>query len=327
MENNNSFKIGLCEVGDCESCLFSYCCSCCAIAQARTYVDNSPPIFNFCCMSHVTERWLIRSAYGIPGDACADCYTSFFCPCCAANQAYQTAKERGNPVDNGGRYANVSDFITPLPAPTATAKNYMYSCCCMPCAVGDMMERAVGMPWYLGCLCTNVPAARNVMRYQYRIKGNDVMEELAVPMAASFFTNMVQQCIPCAGCALWGAYAAVVTQLGLEAEARPALPATEPYLSGSSAPMLPPPNVLQQQQAVAPMQMAISYPPSQLQQQQGVHMGTIHSAPPPSAIQVYTHQQPIVGHAIPLSNMGRGEGRTSGYSQVSVAEPVKDHSY
>jgi hypothetical protein len=64
---------------------------------------------------------------------------------------------------------------------------------------------------------------------------------------------------------------------------------------------------------------------SQQQQQQGgaVHMGTIHNGPPPSAIQVYTHQQPIVGHAIPMSNSG-----PSGYSQVSQANPpTKDHFY
>lgn len=306
--NPGSFKIEICEVGECESCMFSYCCSCCAIAQARTYVDNSPPIYNFCCLNHVVERWLIRSAYNIPGDACADCYTSVFCPCCVANQAYQTAKDRGVPVDNGGRYANVNQFTIPIPPPTATVQNYMYSCCCMPCAIGDMMERAVGMPWYLGCCCTNVWAARNIMRYEYRIQGNDVLEEVVAPCGAHFVTNILQQCIPCAGCALWAAYATLITQLGLEAAAHPQ--SSGPYLSGSAAPVLPAPNVGGGVTTIAPIAMIHSN-----MTQQNVQMGTIHNGPPPSAIPVYTHREPIIGNAIPMSSTGG-----SGYGQL----PTKD---
>lgn len=230
-----------------------------------------------------------------------------------ANQAYQTAKDRGNPVNNGGRYANVNNFVTPIPPPTATVQNYLYSCFCMPCAVGDMLERAVGMPWYLGCLCTNVWAARNLMRYEYRVQGNDVLEEMVLPCGAHLVTNIVQQVVPCAACVLWGAYATLVTQMSLEAAAHP--PSSGAYMSGSSAPALPPPNAAGSV-PVTPIAMAHHSP---MATQQNVHMGTLHhGAPPPSAIQVYTHQQPIVGHAIPTG---------PGYGRVSTAEPVKDNQY
>jgi hypothetical protein len=161
------------------------------------------------------------------------------------------------------------------------------------------------------------------MRYQYRIEGNDVLEELAAPCGAHFVTNIVQQCVPCAGCILWAGYATLVTQLGLEATARP--PATGPYLSGSSAPMLPPPSAAGSVPvSVAPMAMitTASLPPQVTQQ--GVHMGTIHNGPPPSAIQVYTHEQPIVGHAISPISTG---ARAGGYGQVAMAEPMKQHEY
>jgi hypothetical protein len=299
---------------------------------------NSYYSFIFCTnlfiFQLILHRWLIRSAYSIPGDTCADCYTSVFCPCCeftrpliidvskitcfifvvrvslgVANQAYQTAKERGAPVDNGGRYTNVNQFVTPLPPPTATVQNYMYSCCCMPCAVGDIMERSVSMPWYLGCCCVNVWTARNLMRYQYRIQGNDVLEELAAPCGAHFVTNIVQQCVPCAGCVLWAAYATLVTQLGLESTAH--APSRGPYLSGSTAPALPPPGA---SGAVAVAPIAMIHSPMT---QQNVQMGTLSGPPPPSAIQVYTHNEPIVGHAVPMHT------GSSGYGRVSTEEPVK----
>jgi len=222
-----------------------------------------------------------------------------------ANQAYQTAKDRGMSVDNGGRYANVNQFNIPIPPPTATVQNYAYSCCCMPCAVGDMMERALGMPWYLGCCCTNVWAARNIMRYEYRVQGNDVLEEVVAPCGAHLLTNLVQQCIPCAGCVLWAGYAALVTQLRLEADGR--APSTGAYLSGSAAPTLPPPNAAGGV-TISPIAMAQTVPT-----QQNIQMGTIYNGPPPTAIPVYTRNQPNAGLAVPSST-------STGYGQL----PTKD---
>lgn len=283
-ETSNQFKIGLCEVGECESCLFSYCCSCCALAQARSFVDSSPPIFNFCCITQVTERWLIRSAYQIPGDACSDCYTTSFCPCCVANQAYQTAKDFGNPVTNGGRFANVHPFTTRLPPPEASVQEYAYSFCCTPCAIGNIMERSVGMPWYLGCCCVNVVSARNIMRYQYRLKGDDVMEELVAPCCAHIGTHMAAQVCPCAGCFLWAAYAAVTTQMSLESQGH--APSTVPYLSESHAPSLPPGG-----SGVVITPVAMIEQPTQQQ----VQIGKIEQYPP-SAVQIHASQPAVASN-------------------------------
>jgi hypothetical protein len=87
------------------------------------------------------SRWLIRSTYHIPGDASNDCLVACFCPCCSANQLYQTTALRGNPTPDGGAHHNLGDFRTQLGA--GDARSCLYSACCMPCAVGTMMETTV----------------------------------------------------------------------------------------------------------------------------------------------------------------------------------------
>jgi hypothetical protein len=151
------------------------------MAQSRSYMDGSSCLFNFFCVSPVANRlsisylnkcrgltwinrWMIRTAYDIQGDACngncfrtinfnifsddADCYVATFCPCCTANQLYQTTKERGQAVSNGGAVHNTDEFRTSLGA--GNFKDCLYSFFCMPCAVGSMMESGIGMPFYLG---------------------------------------------------------------------------------------------------------------------------------------------------------------------------------
>ena len=163
--------------------MFSWCCCPCALAQSRSNIDGSSCLFNFFCVSAVASRyitfvhalavhcsnyslsrWLIRTAYDIPGDACSgediegccyllnysssDCYLATFCPCCNANQLYQTTKERGVAVSDGGAIFNEGDFHTRVGA--GTYKDCLYSFFCMPCAVGSMLENGMGMPWYTG---------------------------------------------------------------------------------------------------------------------------------------------------------------------------------
>lgn len=100
----------------------------------------------------------------------------------------------------------------------------------MPCAVGDTLQRAIGMPWCLGCCCGSPILTRNLLRYQYRVQGNDLMEELALPCCAHAIVNW----IPLTGICLWGAYALLMAQLGVESQLRPA--ASGAYLSGAYAP-------------------------------------------------------------------------------------------
>lgn len=72
-----------------------------------------------------------------------DCLVSCFCPCCSANQLYQTTQLRGNPTPDGGSHHNRGEWKTQLG--TGNARSCLYSCCCMPCAVGTMMETAVSL--------------------------------------------------------------------------------------------------------------------------------------------------------------------------------------
>ena len=171
----------------------------------------------------------------------------------------------------------------------------------------------MGMPWYLGCCCTNVWASRNFLRYEYRIQGNDVLEEVIAPCGAHCVTNVVQHIIPCAGCFLWAAYAILVTQLGMEARAHPRNMGS--YLRGSSAPSLTQSNI-SDNVTIAPVHMmdGPTAPPTQ----HSIQMGSGPFRSPPTAIQVYTHNQPIIGHAIPNPTTGNG------YRPVSVGEPMKN---
>jgi hypothetical protein len=150
-------------------------------------------------------RWLLRSTYGIQSDVSEDCLASLLCPCCSANQLYQTSKARGNPTPDGGILHNTGVFKSELGS--GSASTCLYTFCCMPCAKGTMLEKSVssnnvptlcpywhsfyakwfqmGMPFIIGCCCVNVCATRNLLRYQYRIRGNDFLEDLVVPLSLS----------------------------------------------------------------------------------------------------------------------------------------------
>lgn len=185
---NPQFAIGLFEIGDCSSCLCSYICCPCALASARSHLDDSVYVFNIaclpcCCITPV--RWMIRTAYDIPGDAWGDCLRSVFCPCCTINQLLQTSYKRGNTSVSGGVAHNSRDFSFFF----GTCSNDLPTCCyttlCVPCATGASLQVATGMPYILGCCCVTPCGARNIIRYQYRLAGDDVLDELCAPLAAS----------------------------------------------------------------------------------------------------------------------------------------------
>ena len=78
MAGTTNCAISLFEIGDVGTCLYAYCCTPCALAEARTNLDGSSCCFNCLFLTSCPERWMIRSAYGIPaGDAFEDCYTVF----------------------------------------------------------------------------------------------------------------------------------------------------------------------------------------------------------------------------------------------------------
>jgi hypothetical protein len=125
------------------------------------------------------RRYMIRTAYGIPGDACSDCLIGSFCQPCSANQLYQTTKQYGNPTPDGGRSRNVKVWDTNTGS--NTCGNCILATFCLPCSIGASVEKATGMPCILGACCINICTARNIVRYQLRLKGDDVWEECCGP--------------------------------------------------------------------------------------------------------------------------------------------------
>jgi Cys-rich protein (TIGR01571 family) len=81
-----NWEIGLCEIGDPSLCLLSFIAPPCGAAVARHYLDQSPILFNICCLNPIAARWLIRTAYNINGDDVDDMCVGVFCPCCSINQ-------------------------------------------------------------------------------------------------------------------------------------------------------------------------------------------------------------------------------------------------
>ena len=172
----------------------------------------------FLCFFVFVCSWLVRNSYGIQGDACNDCWTAIFCPCCSANQLYQTTKQYGSISTDGGLIHNTGTWINNYGS--GTLHDCIYAFFCMPCSNGKILERSIGMPWYMGCLCTNACTARNLIRYQYRIAGNDVLEECAVPYALKFFGDITQSCIPFIWFIIYGIFVVGTMQQLKEVESR-----------------------------------------------------------------------------------------------------------
>jgi hypothetical protein len=101
-------------VGDYKICLFSFFMSPCAMAYARSQLDDSNIVFNLSCTCLPLNRWLVRTAYGINGDTMEDVVTSVLCFPCAVNQMLHTTIARGNPSTDGGMLQNFERWEVPL---------------------------------------------------------------------------------------------------------------------------------------------------------------------------------------------------------------------
>jgi hypothetical protein len=113
----------------------------------------------------------------------------------------------------------------------------MESCLCQQCAVGKIMSKSLGMPYYLACCCMNIFTARNVLRYHYRIQpafGSDLFDELLMPLLYG-----------CGGCLLCnpllclGLHVAMAIQIVREVDARPVAEGGR-YLVGFRPPLSAP---------------------------------------------------------------------------------------
>lgn len=139
-------------------------------------MDESDCTFTCCLFNPFVVRYLIRSAYNIPGSPMQDCAYTTFCTPCAVNQMLQTTKGLGLANPNAGKKFNHGRFGE-KGVDSGSCGKFCYAAFCMPCAVGYSIEKAVGLPCVYGCLCASVCWARNITRYQFRIKGSDCCED------------------------------------------------------------------------------------------------------------------------------------------------------
>ena len=70
------------------------------------------------------------------------------------------------------------------------------------------------------CCCVNLCTARNLLRYQYRIRGNDLVEECAIPYGLKCIGDMFGGVFPPVWCFLYGFFVAGSMQLLQEVQAR-----------------------------------------------------------------------------------------------------------
>ena len=98
----------------------------------------------------------------------------------------------------------------------------MYSMCCSPCAIGTTLSNTVGkmnyksqptyihhdkfiypsltfplflgMPFFMGCCCVSLCGARNIVRYQYRIGGDECFDDYCLPSLLDSAANFALAC-------------------------------------------------------------------------------------------------------------------------------------
>jgi hypothetical protein len=101
----------------------------------------------------------------------------------------QTTIAKGIPVADAGKAFNTNSFS--IIKDIYDLDRFQHACCCLPCIVGDVMSHSTGMNYWLACCCmsTNICAARNIVRYQYRLKNSDeIMDECCFPYSFCIFT-------------------------------------------------------------------------------------------------------------------------------------------
>jgi len=279
-------------------------------------MDGSGCCFNFVALKNpVVIHWLMRSAYGIPSDnECVDdCMIPTFCTCCAVNQMYQTVIIKGNPSTDGGSRFNLKAFSHE--STQYSCKECMYAMCCCPCAIGTTLSNTVGMPFFMGCCCVSLCGARNIVRYQYRIGGDECFDDYCFPVmvfnasycAAACSAPCFLLCWPCIPCwlgAIFGVYSyfvAVVMKILQESEvqlkARGGVPGF--YLSS------PPSSALNDNRAMLPST--------------AVYVNNDHVAVPANA------QYVPVASTVELGNHSGGGGPGQ-YSHVPTAVAAEESS-
>lgn len=93
----------------------------------------------------------------------------------------------------------------------------------------------------MGCCCVNTCTARNLIRYQYHIAGNDVVEECAIPYGLKCVGDVTQSCLPLIWLILYGVFVVNTMQQLKEVETRSSLnQSSSRYLFRDSTQPTPP---------------------------------------------------------------------------------------
>lgn len=167
--------------------LYSCFCTQCAAADAKSRVDKSHPLYNFCCWTPVGGYSFIRYAYSIEG-VCGDdlCYGTFCMPC-ATRRMYTESKQRGSL--NGPYGANSGNWSRSLfdCGPIQLCEVF----CCSVCIAHEIrqkMQPRADSCWF-DLFCVPPTAWYGQVRNTFGIAAEfGVAEDLCVPLF----------CFPCA---------------------------------------------------------------------------------------------------------------------------------
>jgi hypothetical protein len=146
----------------------------CALASAKSSIDGSSCCFNLFCVHPMTSVWLIQTAYGIEFSCAESLFKHCCCSTCYINQVYQTALNKGIPNQTKGRPFNRIPLKQNCPKCTCEV---CYALCCPSCYLAEQLDKHIGMPYCMGLCCVFPWTAMNIIRYQYRIAGDDFWED------------------------------------------------------------------------------------------------------------------------------------------------------
>ena len=152
------------------------------MASTRYRLDRSDACVNCTLMNPSLLRWLVRSAYHIPGSPCEDCFLGSVCYVCTINQALQTVKRRGAPHPYIGPMHNNIAFASSKESDPDWCLHCLTACCCSCCSMALISETALKMPCVFSCCCSNYCIMRNILRYQWHLQGTDVGDDCCLPI-------------------------------------------------------------------------------------------------------------------------------------------------
>lgn len=147
-------------------CVASYLCPCIAMAYTRNRLDGSNFFVNLCCMTPCGLRYMVRTGYGISGDAQSDIVIASCLPPCAINQMAQATAINGliASKDLGPEY-NINPRIAWKKRPcNLILYDFVYAFLCNSCAIGYSLQSA-GIPFWFGACCFTTCLTNSIIRY------------------------------------------------------------------------------------------------------------------------------------------------------------------